>query len=301
MATNITVYDLEHYPDNGKTVTVDLKSIVPLGYGGDNKWCLSADTSATASGSTTIQESFVNGTIVGWSKASSRVSSPFTISSSNNQLKVAIDEPLASGVTITLTVSATPLTGDSVAADIETQIRNTTITGGAKAGNLAYLNAHCVFRNGRFIISSGSLASTFTGTDRSSVRVGAAASNDASDTLGFDTPIESEEIASATLTETYTSSLVSASTTVPVASVSGFTAGECIAIKDPDGSIYYRYIDTVNASDFTVNTAVSCAANSLIQQLRLQDPELKPPSYHQDVDGPARHAIELIARQINFA
>jgi len=301
MATNITVYDLEHFPDNGKTVTVDLKSIVPLGYAGDSRWCLSADTSATASGSAAIQEAFVNGSVVGWSKSATKVSSPFTISTSTNQLKVACDEALSAGVTIVLEASVTPMPGDDIAADIEAKIRNTTVTGGAKAGNLAYLNARCIFRNGRFIIVSGSLASTFTGSDRSSVRVGAAASNDASAVLGFDTPIESEEIASATLTETYVTSLVSSSTTVPVASVVGYTAGDCIAIKDANGTISYRHIDTVNSSDFTVNAAVSCASDSMVQLLRLQDPELKPPSYYQDIDGPARHVIELIARQINFA
>jgi len=301
MATNIVVRDLEHYPDTGKTVTVDLKSIIPLGYGGDSRWCLSADTSATASGSATIQESFANGTVCGWSKSSAKVTSPFTITGSDNQLKVAIDEALTSGITIALTTSASPQTGDSIAANIEQLLKDSTVTGGAKEGNLSYLNARCVYRNGRFIIASGGLSTSFTGADKSSVRVGAATLYDASALLGFDTPVESEEIASATLTETYVSSIVSSSTTVPVNSVSGIAEGDCIALKDPDGSIYYRYVDTVGAPNLTVNVAVSVAANTMVQVLRLQDPEVKPPSYYEDIDGVMRHCIELLARQINFA
>ena len=33
---NVTVYDLENYPDNGKTVSVVLASLVPVGAEGDD-------------------------------------------------------------------------------------------------------------------------------------------------------------------------------------------------------------------------------------------------------------------------
>ena len=140
MAINVTTYDLDNYPDNAKTVTVDLKSVVATGSDGDEKYVLSADTSTTASGSATIQESFVSDTRVGWAMSNSRVSGPFTITESNKNLKVAIDEDISGAITITVSTDASPQTGDSIAADIENKIKASTVIGGDKAGNLSYLN-----------------------------------------------------------------------------------------------------------------------------------------------------------------
>lgn len=303
MATNITVYDLINYPDNGKTVTVSLKSVVPTGAFGDEKWVLNATTSATASGSASIQDSFANGYACGWSKSSSRVPSPMTISSTTNQLKVAIDEPtgLTGGITITLTDSTSAQTGDDIALDIETQIRAATTTGGAKDGNLSYVNARCVYEGGRFVIASGSIADSFTGSQKSAVRVGPAATHDASAVLGFDTVVESEEIALSSLVETYVTSAVTAATTVPVASATGLSIGDCIALKDTDGTLSYRYISGISGLNLTVNAAATVSQNTMVQLLRLQDPDVLPPSYLSDVDSVMRHLIELMARQINFA
>ncbi len=301
MAINITAYDLLNYPDNGKTITLDLKLAVPVGYGGDERYLLSADTSATASGSATIQESFVDGSLVGWAKSNTRVSSPFSIVAGvNDKMKVAIDEPVGSAITITLTAD-TSITGANVAKDIESKIRSATVTGGAKAGNLSYLNARCYYENGKFIITSGSVSSVFTGTGRSSVRVAPGATADVSVTLGFDIPLESEALASASIKETYVTSVVSSSTTVPVNSVTGFAIGDCVAFKETTGTITYRYLTNVSAPNFTVNAAVSLEQNAMVQLLRMQDPDSGTSSYYKDIDATMRHAIEKIIRQINFA
>jgi len=131
--------------------------------------------------------------------------------------------------------------------------------------------------------------------------VGPASSNDASAILGFDTPIESEEIALSSLIETYVTSAVSASSTVPVASVTGLSVGDCVALKDTSGTLSYRYITAISGLNLTVNAAVTVSENTMVQLLRVQDPELAPPSYLSDVDSVMRHLIEILARQINFA
>ena len=46
MATSVTVYDLENYPDNSKSMTLDHKAVVPVGEEGDEKWVLSFTTTA---------------------------------------------------------------------------------------------------------------------------------------------------------------------------------------------------------------------------------------------------------------
>jgi len=301
MAINVSAYDLENYPDNGKTITVDLKNVVPTGAHGDEEYVLSADTSATASGSATIQETFISAGKVGWAMSNTRVSGPFTISASNNTLKVAIDESISGAISIGIVTDATPQTGDAVAVDIENKIKDSTVTGGDKEGNLAYLNARCVYQDGRFIIISGSASDTLTGSGRSSVSVAAGATNDASDTLGFDISLDSVSIAAAALVETYATADVVGSTTVPVGSVTGFAVGDCVALITAGGTTYYRYLDTVSSPNLTVNTAVTVDENTVVSILRVQAPDLGPPSFYQDVDSLMRHAIEKIVRQINFA
>jgi len=233
--------------------------------------------------------------------SSSRVSQPFTITSSNNTLRVAIDEASGSSATITLPTTSSPNSGEDIAKSIEAQIRALASTGGAKAGNFSYLNAKVSYVDGRFIIVSGRVSSYLTGSSRSSVQVLAGTSNDASTTLGFDIPIESVTLAGTAIEETYVTAVVSSSTTVPVATVVNINAGDVVAFKESTGTITYRYVDSVSAPNIIVNTSISLEENAMVQVLRMQDPLLGPSSYYQDIDSCMRHAIELIARQINFA
>lgn len=301
MATNISVYDLENYPNNSKTVTVDLKKVTPYGAYGDEKWVLSASTTATASGSATIQGTFVDHMKVGWCKSNGTVSEPFTIDATHCTMKVAIDESISNAATITLDVSATGVSGDAVAADIESKLGNLTVDGGTKEGNLSYLNAKCYYENGKFILLSGGLADTYTGTGRSSVSVAAGASNDVSSTLGFDINFDSETLAGQTRAVTSVSSLVSGDTTVPLASVSNFSGGDCVAFKTSTGSVYYRYVDSVSDPNIVVNTAVTLPSGTIAQRLVMADPDGVPASYYVRIDDLMRHSIDLLVRQINFA
>ncbi len=196
MATNITVYDIINYPNNSRTVTVDLKKVTPTGEDGDEKWVLSATTTATASGSAAIQDTFVDFSNVGFCKSSGIPTEPFTINGSQLTMKIAVDEAIGSAATINLTIADTPITGDSVAADMQNQIQALTITGAAKAGNLSYLNTKCTYENGRFVITSGSLASAFTGAARTSVAIASGDTNDVSAALGLDINFSSEFLGS---------------------------------------------------------------------------------------------------------
>lgn len=301
MATNITVYDLLRYPDNSKTVTVDLKTVVPYGRSGDEKWVLSAVTSATASGSASIQDAFVDYTNVGWCKSSGIPTGPFTITSSTCNLRVAIDEAASSASTISLFPTDTAVSGDDVAEMIQKKISELSMIDAAKEGNLSYLNSKCYYEDGRFVITSGGMSSSFTGSNRSSVQVLAGLTNDASALLGFDIPLESVTLASQAMKHTYVTAPVVASATIPVNSVSGFSIGDCIALKTAAGDTYYRYLDNVVAPNFTANATVTVPSGTLIQLLRVQDPDGVPASYYNDVDSPLRHVIDLLVNQINFA
>jgi hypothetical protein len=301
MAINVTAYDIQNYPDNPKTLTIDLKSVIPTGGFGDEKYTLSCDTSATASGSAVIQEAFVSDCKVGWAMSSSRVTGTYLITESNKNFKVAIDESIDSAITVTVSTDSVSQTGASIAADIEYKIQGSTVVGGAKAGNLSYRNARCEYVDGRFFIVSGSSSANFIGTRRSPVVVAAGATVDASVTLGFDVPIQSVDLASQNVIETYVASNVVSDTTVPVASTTGIVAGDCIAFKIAAGTIYYRYVDSVSAPNLIVNTAITVDQNTMVQLLKIQDPRSNPASYYGDIDSYMRFAIEKIVRQINFA
>jgi hypothetical protein len=302
MATNISVYDLLNYPDNNKTITLDLKSVVGLGYGGDERWVVQSFSSATASGSSAIQDVFADSIKIGWCKSSGIPSGPYAITHAAKCIKVAIDESISGGVDITLPPGEIAKSGDEVAADIQEALRNTTLTGLAKAGNLSYLNACCYYENRKFIITSGSMAKVFSGTGRSSVRVAAASSLDASVLLGFDITTSSEELDSTTINESYVyPSGVVANTTVNLASVADISVGDCLAFKKLDGTYLYRYVDSKGASDVVVNTAITAAAGTRVQVMRFQDADAEPPSFYTDIDSAVRHIIAGLTNQINFA
>ena len=91
MVVNVSVFDLQNFPDNPKTVTIDHLQVVPLGGGGDEKWVLSSSTIATASGSTTIQDIFIQDMKIGYSMSNGFDQGPFTVTGTQNTLQVSID------------------------------------------------------------------------------------------------------------------------------------------------------------------------------------------------------------------
>ena len=303
MSTNVIVRDLENYPDNPKTVVVDHKQVVPLGAGGDEVWVLSATTTATASGSASIQDIFIRTFVVGWAKSTAFEQGPYTISATQNTLKVSINAGTARG--IVLTNSVNPVSGEAVAVDMQQKINDLATVGASEAGNLAFKNAWVEFDNGRFIVKSGTPANLYTGTSRSSVVITSGDSNDVSAHLGFFAAVNSVDIAGTSVPETYLSFPYTSSsglTLIDVGSGSSFATGNCIGITDGTNT-EYRYVSSATAGIINFNTALlnDYAENSRVQSLRLQDPESKPVSVFESIDDATRYSISGLANQIDFS
>jgi len=115
MAVNVTVYDLDNYPDNGQTVTVDHATLVPMSYDGDEQWVISFSTAAYSDNAnlTTIQDIYVREVRAGWAKSSGLVGTggKFTITpSTGDSMNVKMDD---SSQYYTITISSgTNLGGD---------------------------------------------------------------------------------------------------------------------------------------------------------------------------------------------
>lgn len=323
MATSITVYDLENYPDNPKTVTIDQKSVVPVGGEGDEKWVFSCITSAYGgTGSTAIQDLYIQEIKTGWLKSSGFVGTggKFTITDSSNNLKVKIDNSAgASGgggyYTITL-ASGTNLTADVIADDLETKIRalpddDSWITGDDPY-KLAYINASVEYKDGKFWIISGSVSAYYTGTSRSSVKIAKVTSDTCYETLGFDLSIDSQTIAGISIKEVLlTSSYSIEDATLSIGAGTSVTAGDGLMITDGTNVDYFTALSGTIATSVAVSTtAINGHAGILhsyitgvskVQVLRQQDPDQAPLAWHDTVDSIVRHSIKSIANQIYFA
>lgn len=303
MATTVRVYDLENYPDNSKTIVVDHKAVVPVNASGDEKWVISASTTATASGSASIQDVFIRELTLGWCKSTGFNQGPYTISGSQKTMKVSING--SDFRSITLTTSANPISGESVAADMQDKINELAVTGGIEAGNLAFKNAWVTFENGKFMIQSGATSSSYTGSNKTSVDVTAGDSNDVSVHLGFYAPVTSEDIASTSVSETYLSwPYVTSSgwSYIEVNEPSIASAGDCIAVADGSNT-EYRYVSSAGSGKININTSLGndYASNSRVQLLRLQDPASEPVSAFDGIDEATRFAIASLVNQIDFS
>jgi hypothetical protein len=126
MAVNVTVYDLDNYPDNSKTVTVDHSTIVPIGYEGDEQWVMSFSTTAYSDNenTTAIQDIYVREIRAGWVKSSGLVGTggKFTVTSGTGyKINIKMD---ASSQYYTITLDpGINLAGEVIAADMEEKIR----------------------------------------------------------------------------------------------------------------------------------------------------------------------------------
>jgi hypothetical protein len=236
MAINVTIRDIINFPGGtAKTITLDIAQIVPTGGTpeGDEIWVTSSTTTATASGGGSIQNIFKNemkrGYLRGVPPATALLDIP-----ADARFKVAIDELIGSGVDITLTEGTNVLSSD-VAQDIETQIKNQSVIGGggAKIGNLSYLNAQVRFNNGVFSIESGTVTDRFTGSGRSSIIIDAPdLGTDVRQTLGLHLTVSSELLAARQLAETALAVDYTVGDIVEVVSTAGFTAGSAFEIRD---------------------------------------------------------------------
>lgn len=323
MAVNVTVYDLENYPDNSKTVTLDHKVVVPVGQEGDEKWVLSFTTTAYSDNTnrTAIQDVYVQEMKGGWLKSSGFVGTggKFTISSSKDELKIKLDNSAgATGgggyYTITLT-SGTNLTGDAIAEDIETQIRalpdDAAWISGDDVYKLSYMSCTVEYKDGRFWIISGTVSPYYTGASRSSVKIAKASTDTCYETLGFDLAVDSQTMAGISTKEALVATDYTTDTSpLVIGTGTGIVAGDCLMITDGTNTDYFTVI---SGTETSVEVATSGAhgytgiANSYskdvskVQVLREQDPENEPVSYYEAVDDISRWGLKSIIQQIDFS
>lgn len=320
MATTITVYDLDNYPDNSKTLTIDQKSVLPIGAEGDEKWVLSFVTTAYSDidDSTAIQDIYVQEIKTGWLKSSGFVGTggKFTIGSNSKELKIKIDASAGAALgggyyTITLDEGVN-LTARAIAEDMEVKIRALTLVAADVGYSLAYMNASVEYEGGRFWIISGSVSPYYTGTTRSSVKVVQAGGDICYQTLGFNLSVDSETIASTDIKEAMLASNYTTNTTpLSINTGTGVVAGDCLMITDGTNTDYFTAISGTTETSIVVcvhdpNNYVGIAhsyttSGTKIQRLREQDPNQAPIAYYDTVDDVTRWGIKSIVNQIDFS
>lgn len=300
MAINETVQDLENYPSKTKTITLDIKKIIPIDNEGDEVYVGVASTTATKIGGGTIDPINIREFKVGYCKSSGFVEAPFTIASGNNQLKVSIDGSPERPIILS---SGVGLTGDDIARDLQAQISALAAVSGIEDRNPAFLNCTVSFKNNRLVVIAGSLSNTYTGIGKTSVNVlpGDAGSADA--TLGFDKKIVSEELASKQATETLLSSSYSTGTDLTVESIAGFSDGYACTITDGVNREYFVVSGSASNTLTMVGSGLvnTYDAGSIIQRIFERDPSADLASPLDTIDDFYRFALKSIANQINFA
>lgn len=302
MAINETVKDLENYPNVSKTVTLDQVKVVPIDNEGDEIYVLSATpgTGVTKLGGGTINPIFVRDFKAGYARSSGLKNAPFTITTSNNTLRISIDGSTVRTITLS---DGTSLTGDNVASDLQTQINALAGIGGLEELNLAFLGATVKFVNNKFLIVSGSISNTFTGVGKSSVQVLAGLTNDASVTIGFDIYTSSEDLAGLQVVETSVDTTYTSGGIINVTSTVGLSAGDAFMITNGTDKEYFV---TSGVTSSTIGISGSGLSNtysggSLIQKIFEKDSESDLASPYTTVDELTRFALRSIANQINFA
>jgi len=324
MALNVDTQDLENYPGTTKRVTVDLGSIVPTGYYGDEQYVMTVSTTAYSNNinRTAIQDIYLTEFKAGWCKSSGFAGNAgkFTINDSQKNLKIKIDNTVSGTdgngyYTITLNTNTTPLSGDVIANDMETKIRalgdNLEVADQGYA--LSYKNAKVEFKSGKFWIISGSVGSYFTGDYKSSVSVAPAATNDVSAELGFNLSVTSESLAGIFVKEASLGSDYTADTDVLIlGSTIGAVAGDCLMIKDGTNTDYFTALSgtsgtTIKVATSSANGYIGIANNyttvsgAKIQLLREQDPDGAPRSYYNNIDSLVRFGIRAMISQIDYS
>ena len=317
MAVNVTVRDIENFPGGtAKTITVDIVQIVPVAGNpeGDEIWVTSTTTAATASGGGSIQNIFKNEMKRGWLKSSGQASGLITILASSG-FKIAIDEAIGNGVDITLTAGSSLLLQD-IAQDIEDTIKAEAETGGggAKIGNLSYLNAQVRFVSGKFQIESGTSSSLFTTTAGSTVAIAAPDSGtDVRSLLGLDITLTSQILAGRQISETFLASAYTTGNILTVDDTSGFSAGDGMVISDGTSSQNAvisgaGVTDGLAAAELRFATASGSdnglsnpyAINSVVRALHQVD-VADPVSAITTVDELYRSTIDSQVNQIDFS
>jgi len=301
MAINETIRDLEINLTKTKTVTLDLAKVVPLDNQGDEIYILSSVSTAVKIGGGTALPIFVREFKAGYCQGSGFKSPPFTISGTNNALQVSIDGSVFRSIAL---ASGNALTGEDVASDLQTKINALAGVGQLEANNLSFLNATVGFINNRFRLVSGAISNTYTGVGKSSADINAGVSNDASVTLGFDTKVVSEAMASKQATETIlTSGYTGGASVLNVSATTGLAAGQPFSIYDGTNREYF-VASGISSNTITISGATGVAnsytTGTVVQRLFERDPIAAIPSPYQDVDSIVRFSLRSIANQLDF-
>lgn len=325
MAIQIDTQDLVNYPGTTKRVTIDLESIVPLGSEGDEKFVLSATTSAYSNNTsrTAIQDLYVTEMKSGWCKSSgfAGASGKFYIDDTHKSIKIKMDATVSGTdgngyytVTLTPNEDQTPISGEVIAAELEEGIRaiadnlNTNDTGFYSA----YRNASVEYRNSKFWIVSGSISSYYSGNNRSSVLVASADTNDCLEILGFDLPTSSYALSNVAVKETLlNSNYVAGAGTLSVNTGTGASVGKAFMITDGTNTEYFTALSGTTDSSIVVATEATngfdaivngySANKARIQLLREQDPESVPTNWYTSIDQLIRFGIKTISNQIDYS
>jgi len=307
MATNITVRDLDNYPDISKTITVDQTTLVPTGAGGDEKWVLSFVTTAYSDNvnRTAIQGIYMQEVSTGWFKSSGLVSlgSNFIVSSGSKTLGLNIDN---SSQWYYIELDEETYTLDALAEHMQGKIRAIPDTGvwSSSDDSLSYKNAQVEF-NGKFKIISGTVSEFYTGSNRTSVEVTYSGSDTFYYDIGFDLGIGSYDVSLADIKESLVKANCGPTSTAIVINTMTVTSGDPIAIIDDTNTEYFiaQYGTTSTNIVIVSGTLVNSytANKAKVQRLRIQDSDQEPVNYHSTIDSAMRWGIMSVVNQIDFS
>lgn len=306
MAVTESIRNLDLPSVTDKEITLDLEKVVTTDSEGDERYILTATPGTTTLGSegATISPLLTEYSKSGYVRSSGFKNPPFTISSSNNQLQISIDG--STFRTISLAVG-TGLTMTDIEDDMQQKINLLAAAGGLEEGNLSFLNAIVSVENGKFVIISGSLSKSFTGTGKSSVAVQAGLTNDASTTLGFDVVTSSESLSSKLVLEAQLTGEVTTQSgvgdIVPLDDVTGFSSGDAMTIYNGSDRDYFIVTSVSGNNLITHEDSLPLATYSggaIVQNIFERDADSSLASPYESVDDIVRALLRSIAGQVDF-
>lgn len=325
MALNINTQDIDNYPGSTKRVSIDLGSIVPIGYEGDEKFIISVSTSAYSDNidRVSIPDLYIKEIKAGWCKSSGFAGSAgkFYLNDTHKSLKVKMDATVSGNdgngyYTIDLTPNSdgTPVPGETVASELETKIRDI-------GNNLnpidigfykSYANASVEYRNGKFWLVAGSLSNYYSGNNRSSVDIKPADTNDCSKILGFDLPTTSYNLSNLAVKEALLNSSYTNNTEdLSINTGTGAQPGASFMITDGANTEYFVALSGTTDSNIKVATSYNnnytaiandyTGGEAKIQLLKEQDPEGVPTNWYNNIDQLIRYGIKVMVDQIDYS
>ena len=302
-----SIKDIENYPGKAaKSITLDLQKIVPIDTEGDEVYVLTSTSTATKIGGGTASPLYIREFKSGYARSSGRVNSPFNLTSTNNKLQISIDNSVTFRE-ITLNVG-NGLSGEVIADDIQTKINALSAVAQPEAGNLSYLNTTVEFKNNKFLIVAGSVSNTYVGTGKSSVKVAAGTTNDASVTLGFNMYVDSESLSSKRAVETILTATYSGGLGIQTIGI------ESITDLSTSGGEAFTITNGINR-EYLVSSGVSVglltmvgpgllntySGGSILQKIFERDSSGELASPVATVDDITRFSLRSIANQLDFS